>query len=103
MEVIEICRMVARSLISEIGPWGNRCALFGGLSPGLLVPVPTAPLLPHIGTRDIDLAIGVAASGSEPLKISRSSWSCLCRSQPPSKGERYSVNPSKRAAALLRR
>lgn len=65
MEVIEICRMVARSLISEIGPWGNRCALFGGLIPGLLIPVPEEPLLPHIGTRDVDLALRVAAIGDE--------------------------------------
>jgi hypothetical protein len=65
MEVIEICRMVARSLISEIGPWGNRCALFGGLVPGLLIPSPDEPLLPHIGTRDVDLAIRVAAIGDD--------------------------------------
>lgn len=65
MEVIEICRMVARSLISEIGPWGNRCALFGGLIPGLLVPEPGEPLQPHIGTRDVDLAIKVAVVGDE--------------------------------------
>lgn len=65
MEVIEICRMVVRSLVSEIGPWGNRCAFFGGLIPGLLVPVPQEPLSPHIGTRDIDLAIRVAAIGDE--------------------------------------
>jgi hypothetical protein len=63
MEVIETCRMVARSLFAEIGPWGNRCVLFGGLIPGLLVPVPQEPLLPHIGTRDVDLAIRVAAIG----------------------------------------
>ncbi len=57
--------MVARSLFAEIGPWGNRCALFGGLIPGLLVPVPEEPLLPHIGTRDVDLAIRVAAIGDD--------------------------------------
>jgi len=65
MEVIEICRTVARSLISEIGPWGNRCALFGGLVPGLLIPSPDEPLLPHIGTRDVDLAIRIAAIGDD--------------------------------------
>jgi hypothetical protein len=65
MEVIEICRMVARTLFAEIGPWGDRCALFGGLIPGLLVPVPEEPLHPHIGTQDVDLAIRVAAIGEE--------------------------------------
>ena len=65
MEVIEICRMVARSLTAEIGPWGNHCAFFGGLVPGLLIPEPQEPLLPHIGTRDVDLAIRIAAIGNE--------------------------------------
>lgn len=65
MEVIEICRMVARSLIAEIGPWGQRCAFFGGLVPGLLVPEPPETLLPHVGTRDIDLALRIAALGDE--------------------------------------
>jgi hypothetical protein len=65
MEMIELCQMVARSLVAEIGPWGNRCVLFGGLIPGLLVPNPEEPLLPHIGTRDVDLAIRIAALGDD--------------------------------------
>lgn len=65
MEVIEICKMVARSLVAEIGPWGKYCAFFGGLIPGLLVPDPEEPLQPHIGTRDVDLAIRIAAIGNE--------------------------------------
>ena len=65
MEVIEICRMVARSLTAEIGPWGNHCAFFGGLVPGLLIPKPDETLSPHIGTRDVDLAIRIAAIGDE--------------------------------------
>jgi hypothetical protein len=65
MEVIDICRMVARSLMSEIGPWGDKCVLFGGLVPSLLVPDPREPLIAHIGTRDVDLAIRVAAIGDE--------------------------------------
>jgi hypothetical protein len=67
MDTLEVCRLVARSLIAEIGPWGDRCALFGGFVPGILLPQPTEPLLPHIGTRDIDLAIRVAAPGDEEL------------------------------------
>ncbi len=57
--------MVARSLFAEIGPWGGQCALFGGLTPGILVPEPPEPLAPHIGTRDVDLAIQIAAVGDE--------------------------------------
>jgi hypothetical protein len=65
MEVIDICKMMARSLVAEIGPWGKYCAFFGGLIPGLLVPEPEEPLQPHIGTRDVDLAIRIAAIGNE--------------------------------------
>ena len=57
----EICRQVARSLFSQIGPWGERCALFGGLVPGLLVPDAPGDLEPHVGTRDVDVALRVAA------------------------------------------
>ena len=55
MEVIQACRMAARSLFAEIGPWGDRCALFGGLIPGFLMPEPKTSLMPHIGTRDVNL------------------------------------------------
>jgi len=65
MEITDICRMVARSLFAEIGPWGNRCALIGGLIPGLLVPEPGEILEPHVGTSDVDLAIRVAAVGDD--------------------------------------
>ncbi len=63
MTVFEVCRMVARSLFAEIGPWGDKCALIGGLIPELLVPVPADnELAGHVGTRDVDLAIRVAAT-----------------------------------------
>lgn len=65
MEMNEVCRAVARTLMSEIGPWGERCALFGGLVPGLLVPQTPPELAPHIGTRDVDLALRIAALGDE--------------------------------------
>jgi hypothetical protein len=63
MDIFELCRLVARSLFAEIGPWGDKCALIGGLIPGLLTPEPAdGSLAPHIGTRDVDLAIRVAAT-----------------------------------------
>ena len=65
MDVLEVCRMVARSLVAEIGPWGNHCAFIGGLVPGLLLPDPGEDLAPHIGTRDVDLALRVAAIGDD--------------------------------------
>jgi Domain of unknown function (DUF1814). len=86
MDTMEVCRLVARSLIAEIGPWGDRCALFGGLVPGLLLPQPTEPLLPHIGTRDVDLAIRVAALGDEELyRTLKNNLAALHLKQSPAK------------------
>jgi hypothetical protein len=65
MDVFEVCRLVARSLVAEIGPWGNHCAFIGGLVPGLLLPDPGGDLAPHVGTRDVDLALRVAAIGED--------------------------------------
>lgn len=65
MDVLEVCHMVARSLVAEIGPWGNHCAFIGGLVPGFLIPEPGEGLATHVGTRDVDLALRVAAIGED--------------------------------------
>ncbi|RYZ90500.1 MAG: hypothetical protein EOP06_07840, partial [Proteobacteria bacterium] len=65
MTLEETSRMVARTVMSEIGPWGERCALFGGMVPGLLIQEPPSGLATHIGTRDVDLALRIAALGDE--------------------------------------
>lgn len=45
--------------------WGDRVVLVGGLVPPFLVPEPPSGVAPHVGTSDIDLAIGVFASEEE--------------------------------------
>jgi hypothetical protein len=45
--------------------WGDRVVLVGGLVPPFLVPDPGLGIEPHIGTSDIDLAIGVFATEEE--------------------------------------
>lgn len=45
--------------------WGDRVVLVGGLVPPFLVPDPGRGIEPHIGTSDIDLAIGVFAPEEE--------------------------------------
>lgn len=61
----ELTRAVRRSLYRlrwKLGrAWGDRVVLVGGLVPPLLVPRPTDGIAPHVGTSDIDLAIGVFA------------------------------------------
>lgn len=38
--------------------WGDRVVLVGGLAPPFLVPEPASGITPHVGTSDIDLAVG---------------------------------------------
>ncbi len=45
--------------------WGDRVVLVGGLVPPFLVPEPVSGVAPHVGTSDIDLAIGVFAAEEE--------------------------------------
>lgn len=45
--------------------WGNRVVLVGGLAPPFLVPEPASGVEPHVGTADIDLAIGLFAPEEE--------------------------------------
>lgn len=45
--------------------WADRVVLVGGLVPPFLVPDPGPGIDPHIGTSDIDLAIGVFAPEEE--------------------------------------
>lgn len=42
--------------------WGDRVVLVGGLAPPFLVPEPALGVPAHVGTSDIDLAVGVFAA-----------------------------------------
>lgn len=45
--------------------WGDRVVLVGGLAPPFLVPEPGSGIAAHVGTSDIDLAVGLFAPEEE--------------------------------------
>ena len=65
----DLTRAVRRALYRlrwKLGrAWGDRVVLVGGLVPPFLVPDPPAGVAPHVGTSDIDLAVGVFAPEEE--------------------------------------
>ncbi len=65
----DLTRAVRRALYRlrwKLGrAWGDRVVLVGGLVPPFLVPEPPARVARHVGTSDIDLAIGVFAPEEE--------------------------------------
>ncbi|WP_419945136.1 hypothetical protein [Candidatus Poriferisodalis sp.] len=69
----ERCERVLVTLLGDIGPWGDRVVLVGGLAPRYLVG--SAPLVasPHVGTTDMDLVITLAVDDSGET------YATLCR------------------------
>lgn len=57
---VTACEKTLRSLLSNIGPWGPRVVLIGGMAPRYLVPDVQLQVGAHIGTTDLDVVIGVA-------------------------------------------
>lgn len=58
------CERVLVTLLGDIGPWGNRVVLVGGLAPRYIVGSDPLAASPHIGTTDVDLAITLAVGDS---------------------------------------
>ena len=58
------CERVLVTLLGDIGPWGDRVVLVGGLAPRYIVGSDPLAASPHIGTTDVDLAIELAVGDS---------------------------------------
>lgn len=58
------CERVLVTLLGDIGPWGDRVVLVGGLAPRYIVGSDPLPASPHVGTTDVDLAITIAVDDS---------------------------------------
>jgi hypothetical protein len=54
------CERALVRVLGDIGPWGNRVYLVGGLAPRYIVGTLPDGVRPHVGTTDIDLVIGLA-------------------------------------------
>jgi hypothetical protein len=60
------CERALVTLLGDIGPWGTRVYLAGGLAPRYIVGSLPEGARPHVGTTDIDLVIGLALGDESP-------------------------------------
>jgi hypothetical protein len=54
------------TLLGDVGPWSERIYLAGGLAPRYLVGKLPEGAVPHVGTTDVDLIIGIALGDDTP-------------------------------------
>lgn len=62
----ERCERALITLIGDLGPWGDRLYLAGGLAPQYLVGSLPEDARAHVGTTDVDLVIGLALGDETP-------------------------------------
>ena len=60
------CERTLVTLLGDIGPWGERVYLAGGLAPRYIVGSLPEGARPHVGTTDVDLVIGLALGDESP-------------------------------------
>jgi hypothetical protein len=60
------CERVLLTLLGDLGPWGERIYLAGGLAPRYLVGRIPEGAAAHVGTSDVDLIIGLALGDETP-------------------------------------
>jgi hypothetical protein len=92
----ERCERALITLIGDLGPWGNRIYLAGGLAPRYLVGRLPEDARAHVGTTDVDLVIGLAL-GDEMPETYRTCRR-ISRSQDSIKANRASSGPARSTA-----
>jgi hypothetical protein len=60
------CERALVTLLGDLGPWGERIYLVGGLAPRYLVGQLPKGARGHVGTTDLDLVIGLALGEETP-------------------------------------
>lgn len=60
------CERALVTLLGDLGPWGDRIYLAGGLAPRYIVGELPDGVSPHVGTTDVDLVIGLALGDETP-------------------------------------
>jgi len=60
------CERALVTILGDIGPWGERVYLAGGLAPRYIVGSLPEGARPHVGTTDLDLVIGLAVGDESP-------------------------------------
>lgn len=60
------CERALVTLLGDLGPWGERIYLAGGLAPRYIVEELPEGARAHVGTTDIDVVIGLALGDATP-------------------------------------
>jgi len=60
------CERALITLLGDVGPWGDRIYLAGGLAPRYILGELPEGVPPHVGTTDVDLVIGLALGDETP-------------------------------------
>jgi hypothetical protein len=64
-EALAACEKALRTILTKVGPWGQRLVLIGGMTPRYLVGQLPVDVKEHIGTTDLDIVVGVTISTEE--------------------------------------
>jgi hypothetical protein len=64
-EALAACEKALRTILTKIGPWGQRLILIGGMTPRYLVGPLPLDIEEHVGTTDLDVVVGVTVSTEE--------------------------------------
>jgi len=64
-EALAACEKALRTILTKVGPWGQRLVLIGGMTPRYLVGQLPVDVKEHVGTTDLDIVVGVTISTEE--------------------------------------
>jgi hypothetical protein len=64
-EALAACEKALRTILTNIGPWGTRLFLIGGMTPRYLVGTVPQEMREHIGSTDLDIVVGVTLATEE--------------------------------------
>jgi hypothetical protein len=59
------CEKTLRTILTNIGAWGTRLFLIGGMTPRYLVGTIPQEMREHIGSTDLDIVVGVSLATEE--------------------------------------
>jgi hypothetical protein len=64
-QALAACEKALRTILTNIGPWGTRLFLIGGMTPRYLVGTVPQEMREHIGSTDLDIVVGVSLATEE--------------------------------------
>lgn len=64
-EALAACEKALRTILTNIGPWGTRLFLIGGMTPRYLVGSVPQEMGEHIGSTDLDIVVDVSLATEE--------------------------------------